>query len=110
MHKNGNGSNNGRRKIRFIDLFCGIGGFHSAAAQLGWKAVLACDINEAAQKAWDARFDHLNFKRLVPSVLVAESGGIETRDEYVSPHLPGDMAFAAAVAREMGPLPAVVAR
>ncbi|HLE96902.1 MAG TPA: heterodisulfide reductase-related iron-sulfur binding cluster, partial [Candidatus Thermoplasmatota archaeon] len=29
--------------------------------------------DEAAQKAWDARFDHLNFKRLGPSVLVAES-------------------------------------
>jgi len=56
MHKNGNGSNNGRRKIRFIDLFCGIGGFHSAAAQLGWKAVLACDINEAAQKAYFANY------------------------------------------------------
>jgi ketosteroid isomerase-like protein len=31
--------------------------------------------------------------------LVAESGGLETRDEYRSHHLPGDMAFASAVSR-----------
>lgn len=42
--------------IKFIDLFCGIGGFHTAAAKLGWKAVLACDINEAAQKAYSANY------------------------------------------------------
>lgn len=33
-------------------------------------------------------------------VLVAESGGLETRGEYLAHHLPGDMAFAAAVTRE----------
>jgi len=47
----------GRKEtIRFIDLFCGIGGFHVAAAKLGWKAVLACDINEAVQKAYFANY------------------------------------------------------
>lgn len=45
-----------RQTIRFIDLFCGIGGFHAAAARLGWKAVLACDINKAAQKAYFANY------------------------------------------------------
>ena len=45
-----------KRPIRFIDLFCGIGGFHSAAAKLGWKAVLACDINEPARKAYFANY------------------------------------------------------
>lgn len=44
------------RPVRFIDLFCGIGGFHVAAARLGWKAVLACDINEPAQKAYFANY------------------------------------------------------
>lgn len=56
MHKNSNGSKSNGRTIRFIDLFCGIGGFHSAAMRLGWKAVLACDINEAAQKAYFANY------------------------------------------------------
>jgi DNA (cytosine-5)-methyltransferase 1 len=44
----------GTRNVRFIDLFCGIGGFHAAAARLGWKGVFACDINEAARKAYFA--------------------------------------------------------
>ena len=56
MSKNVNGTDTGQKKIRFIDLFCGIGGFHIAAAKLGWKAVLACDINEAAQKAYFANY------------------------------------------------------
>lgn len=37
---------------------------------------------------------------LADDLLVAESGGLETREEYVSHHLPGDMAFAGAVSRE----------
>jgi len=35
-------------------------------------------------------------------VEVAESGGVESRDDYLSHHMPADMAFAAAVAREPG--------
>jgi len=56
MSKNVNRPNTGRKEIRFIDLFCGIGGFHTAAAKLGWKAVLACDINEPAQRAYHANY------------------------------------------------------
>jgi len=39
---------------------------------------------------------------LADDVLVAESGGLETREEYLSHHLSADMAFAAAVTREAG--------
>lgn len=46
----------GNKQIRFIDLFCGIGGFHTAAAKQGWKAVMACDINESAAKAYEANY------------------------------------------------------
>jgi DNA (cytosine-5)-methyltransferase 1 len=44
-------------KIRFIDLFCGIGGFHFAAQSLGWECVLSCDIDSHAQKAYEANFN-----------------------------------------------------
>ncbi len=37
---------------------------------------------------------------LAPDVIILESGGVETRDEYRSHHLPGDMAFARAVKGE----------
>lgn len=46
---------------------------------------------------------------LAPDVRVLESGGLETLEEYRSHHLPGDMAFAAAVARDAGPLSVTVA-
>lgn len=46
---------------------------------------------------------------LAPDVRVLESGGMETLEEYRSHHLPGDMAFAAAVAREAGPPSVTVA-
>lgn len=37
---------------------------------------------------------------LHPSATILESGGVETRAEYLSHHLPGDMAFASAVQRD----------
>jgi ketosteroid isomerase-like protein len=41
---------------------------------------------------------------LAPDAIILESGGVETRSEYLSHHLPGDIAFAQAVARERGPI------
>ena len=41
---------------------------------------------------------------LAPDVTVLESGGAETRDEYRSHHLPGDIAFARAVPRTRAPI------
>ena len=46
---------------------------------------------------------------LAADVRVLEGGGLETFEEYRSHHLPGDMAFAAAVARKAGPLSVTVA-
>lgn len=43
-------------QLTFTDMFCGIGGFHSAAAQLGLECVFACDIDAEARRAY-----HLNF-------------------------------------------------
>lgn len=41
---------------------------------------------------------------LLPDVVILESGGIESREEYLGGHLRGDMAFAQAVPRERGPI------
>ena len=40
----------------FADLFCGIGGFHLAAASFGMRCAFACDIDEDAQDAYEANF------------------------------------------------------
>ncbi|MBQ3496206.1 MAG: DNA (cytosine-5-)-methyltransferase [Clostridia bacterium] len=39
-------------KFKFIDLFCGIGGFHQAMSKLGGDCVFACDINEKCQEVY----------------------------------------------------------
>jgi len=41
---------------RFIDLFCGIGGFRIAADLLNWECVFSSDIDAEAQRAYEANF------------------------------------------------------
>ena len=36
----------------FADMFCGIGGFHVAASELGMQCVFACDIDPEASRAY----------------------------------------------------------
>ena len=42
--------------IRFIDLFCGLGGFHQALKSINAKCVFASDWNKFAQKTYLANF------------------------------------------------------
>ena len=42
--------------LTFADMFCGIGGFHLAAAQLELACVFACDIDEEARRAYRHNF------------------------------------------------------
>ena len=40
------------KPLTFIDLFCGIGGFHQALKKLGAKCILACDINKDCREVY----------------------------------------------------------
>lgn len=42
--------------FKFIDLFCGIGGFHAAMSQLGGECVFAADIDENCRKTYQQNF------------------------------------------------------
>ena len=42
--------------FKFIDLFCGIGGFHQAMTSLGGKCVFASDIDEDCRKTYEANY------------------------------------------------------
>ena len=43
-------------KLKFIDLFCGIGGFRIALEKLGFECVFSCDIDEHAREIYYANF------------------------------------------------------
>lgn len=44
------------KKFNFIDLFCGIGGFHQAMASLGGTCVFASDIDADCRKTYAANY------------------------------------------------------
>jgi len=48
--------NNKKEKIKFIDLFCGIGGFHIAFNNLGINCVFASDIDEECRKTYKTNY------------------------------------------------------
>jgi len=43
-------------QIKFIDLFCGIGGFHQALLRLKGECVFACDIDEQCRKTYELNY------------------------------------------------------
>ena len=43
-------------QLKFIDLFCGIGGFHQALTSLGHECVLACDIDKYCQQNYKENY------------------------------------------------------
>ncbi|MEW6212533.1 MAG: DNA cytosine methyltransferase [Acidobacteriota bacterium] len=46
----------GKERLTYSDMFCGIGGFHIAADSLGMECVFACDIDEEARRVYEHNF------------------------------------------------------
>lgn len=44
-------------KIRFIDLFCGMGSFHYSFKKMGWSCVMACDIYKPARDTYKKNYN-----------------------------------------------------
>jgi DNA (cytosine-5)-methyltransferase 1 len=49
--------NSDDREFIFIDLFCGIGGFHRALESLGGECMFASDIDKECQKTYEANYN-----------------------------------------------------
>jgi len=43
-------------KIKYIDLFCGIGSFHYSFEKLNWECVMSCDIDKAAKETYKENY------------------------------------------------------
>ena len=58
------------RDINFIDLFCGIGGFHQALTKLGCNCILACDIDKNCRENYKLNYNidaHPDVRKINPN-------------------------------------------
>lgn len=54
--------------FKYIDLFCGIGGFHQAMENLGGECVFASDIDADCRKTYERNYGS-NLKVISPSLM-----------------------------------------
>ena len=60
------------KNMRYIDLFCGIGGFHQALKRFNSKCVFACDKNKDCRKIYELNYNikpHSDIKNIKPEEL-----------------------------------------
>ena len=47
---------NRKRKLKFVDLFAGLGGFHVGLSKLGHKCIYACEIDQRLNEYYGKNF------------------------------------------------------
>ena len=80
---------------------------HAASAPANDSAAVAAVVHEYHQ-ALASGDSTAAMALLAADVVILESGGMETREEYRSHHLQSDIAFARAVTSDRGPIAVVV--
>jgi len=72
---NADNKNDADNKLKYIDLFCGIGGFHQALDAIGCKCVLACDIDKACRTNYKLNYGvepHPDVRKIDPNEIEDE--------------------------------------
>ncbi len=63
------------KDMKYIDLFCGIGGFHQALDKLGCQCILACDIDKACRTNYKLNYGiepHPDVKKINPEDIIED--------------------------------------
>ena len=71
--------------LKFIDLFAGIGGFHRALADLGYKCELTCEIDPECKIVYQANFTESKRPgRFYENIRTLTRKDIDDEDSYYS--------------------------